>query len=139
MRSLFAAAVFAVLFAHASAAQADDVVFNVPVRIENTRDITTFSLGCHITYYLDGRVAAFVQGSEALPLVDGGYTGVVTITAPLEAGFRPTDTARWVCEVRFLHRDGTWSTPSNIGPWYTAKTGQEVASVNAYINTEVRP
>jgi hypothetical protein len=139
MRSLTAAAAIALTLCAAVPAAADDIVFNVPVRIENTRDMRAFQLTCQVSYYEGTRTVGFANVLQETPIVDGGYTGTVTVTATLDPGEQITRSGRWSCEIRLRHTDGTLSPPSNAGLWYTDKTGQEVASMNTVINTEIRP
>ena len=113
-------------------AAATDFTFTVPVRIERMEHATSAWVSCSV---LPSTRSISVGQRTDVPLVDGGYSGTVTVDVDTGAAFLPEDASRWLCSLNYAWRmpDGTTSTisvarPDERNPLYTRYTGQEVIS-----------
>jgi len=129
-----------------------DYVLNVPIRIENMRNLTSATLNCDILHI--GSSATDRQslgtpgtGTVAVPLSGGAYTGTLTVTVSVTAANalqHPPTT--WSCGLVFRWRnpDGTEyneSPTSNAvrATAYTTLTGQEVLTNTTEISGPLPP
>jgi len=127
-----------------------DYVLNVPVRIENMRNVSSAYLTCTILH--DGATAAdrralSIGTRSPITLTNGGFNGTVTVTVPVSAA----DAIRYTpnmygCGLVFLWRnpDGTEfneSMRSNAerATAYTRLTGQEIAENSTEITGPITP
>lgn len=116
-------------------------VFNIPVRIENMRNITRAWVSCGITHR--GSSASDVRalgvgGQTDVPLVDGAYNGTITVTAAVSAGdaiqYPPTN---YSCALMYVWRNPDGATFSESvdattrATAYTRLTGQAIAENTA--------
>ena len=129
-----------------------DYVLNVPLRIENMRNLSSATLNCYIGY--QGATATDRQalttpgtGTVAVPLSGGAFTGTVTATVGVsDANALRYPPNRWNCILVFRWRnpDGTEynaSTSSNTerAAAYTAITGQGVLENTTEISGSIPP
>ena len=117
-----------------------DYVLNVPVRIENMRNVSSAYLTCDIYHFgtspTDRQSLGNPGGGRVnLTLTDGGFNGTVTVTVTVSAAnaIRYTPNT-YGCSVIFRWRnpDGTEfneSMPSNAerATAYTRLTGQDIS------------
>ena len=129
-----------------------DYVLNVPIRIENMRNLSSATLNCdilHIGSTATDRVSLGTPGtgSVPVPLSGGAYTGTLTATVSVTAANalqHPPTT--WSCTLVFRWRnpDGTEyneSPTSNTirAAAYTSITGQEVLTNTTEISGPLPP
>ena len=115
-----------------------DYVLNVPVRIENMRNVSSAYVTCNIYHFgtsPSDRQALGVGARTAVTLSDGGFNGTVTVTVSVSAA----DAIRYTpntygCNLIFLWRnpDGTEFNESTRSmaeraTAYTRLTGQEIS------------
>ena len=113
-------------------AAAVDFTFTVPVRIERMAHVTSAWVTCNV---LPGTRTISVGDRTNIPLVDGSYSGTVTVDVDTGTAFLPEDASRWVCSLNYAWRmpDGSTASisvlrPEERNPLYTRYTGQEVVS-----------
>jgi hypothetical protein len=128
-----------------------DYVLNVPVRIENMRNVTSAFLSCdifHVGTSTDRQTLGVPGGGRVdIRLTDGGFneTVTVTVTVPAANAIRYTPTT-YSCHLYFRWRnpDGTEfneSVRSNaeLGAAYTRLTGQEISENTTEISGPLTP
>lgn len=113
-----------------------DYVFNVPVRIENMRSVTSVWVTCGILHVGSGaadRTALGIGGRTNVPISDGAYDGTITVTVPVSSSdairFPPN---AYGCGLVYQWRnpDGTAFNESvnasGRATAYTRLTGQDI-------------
>lgn len=136
MRKVPIAAAMLTSMALPAPAQAVDFVFNVPVRIENMRNVTSASVSCGVRQTVDGVPHALgASPTVPVPLVDGTYRGTVTVNFSAGFGYSALDATDWQCWLMYVWRmpDGSTfsrslSDTDDRNALYTHYTGQEVLS-----------
>lgn len=124
--------------AAATPAQAVDFVFNVPVRIENMRNVTRAFVSCTAGQTVSGIPHPLGPSSMVdVPLVDGSFHGTIPVNFSVSSGYAASDATDWQCALTYLWRMPDGSTFSRSltssedrGALYTRYTGQEVASAH---------
>jgi hypothetical protein len=126
-----------------------DYVFNIPVRIENMRNITSAWVSCGITHR--GSSASDVRtlgvgGRTDVPLVDGSYNGTITVTVPISASdaiqYPPTN---YGCGLVYLWRNPDGATFSESvdatsrATAYTRLTGQAISEHTTEVAGTITP
>ena len=127
-----------------------DYVFNIPVRIENMRNVTSAFITCGMTHR--GTSAADVRslgigGRANVPLVDGAYNGTITITVPVSAAdaiqYPPTN---YSCTLVYLWRspDGSiynesFATTADRATAFTRLTGQAISENTTEVAGTISP
>lgn len=126
-----------------------DYVFNIPVRIENMRSVTSAWVTCGITHRgisaSDVRTLG-VGGRADVPLVDGAYNGTITVTVAVSSSdairFPPTN---YGCGLVYQWRnpDGTTFTESvdatGRATAYTRLTGQAISENTSEVAGVISP
>lgn len=123
-----------------------DYVLNVPIRIENMRNLTSVNLSCDI--YHIGTAATDKQslgtpgtGQASVPVSGGNYTGTVTVTVAVSAAnaIRYTPNT-WSCDLVYQWRNPDGSefresvgTDADRAAAYTRLTGQEISTYTTHI------
>ena len=130
---------------------AADFVFQIPVRIENMRHMTSAIVSCAVMHDAPGLPNPISlgdpgTGSASVPVVGGVYNGTVTVTvsvAPdLLARYAPTG---WSCGISYRWRnpDGTIFSAS-VAPGeregiYTRLTGQAIGAATTRVSGSLPP
>ena len=124
-----------------------DYVLQVPIRIENMRNVTSATLNCDISHIGTTATDRYNlttpgSGSVSVPLVNGAYTGTLTVTVNVSAANaiqHPPTT--WGCGLIFMwnNPDGTAYNESPTSgalrvTAYTRLTGQEVSEQTVEIS-----
>ncbi len=118
---------------------AADYVLQVPIRIENMRNLSSATLSCnilHIGTSAADRESLSTGGQVSVPLTDGAYNGTLSVTVSVSSTmairYPPTT---WTCGLLFRWRnpDGTEFNESTTGSGeraaaYTRLTGQEITT-----------
>ena len=129
-----------------------DYVLNVPVRIENMRNVSSASLTCDIYHFgtstTDRQALGNPGGGRAnITLTDGGFNGTVSVTVTVSAAnaLRYTPNT-YGCALVFLWRnpDGTefresLGSSAERATAYTRITGQDVAENTTEITGPLPP
>jgi hypothetical protein len=121
MRVLLCALAISAFSALASQqAHAEDFEFTVPVRIENMRHITGASVTCGLEGYRGTRTlpVGSTFSYTPVPIVDGAYTGSITVRITLPTGVARSDFPRWQCGLMY-----SWPRPAGATGGYS--TGDE--------------
>src|SRR5258706_8550125 len=100
---------------------AADYVLQVPIRIENMRNLSSATLSCdilHIGTLATDRQSLSIGAQVAVPLTDGAYNGTLSVTVSVSstmAILHPPTT--WSCGLVFRWRnpDGTEFSESTTG------------------------
>ena len=126
-----------------------DYVFNVPVRIENMRSVTSAFVSCGITHR--GSTATDVRtlgigGRTDVPIVDGAYNGTITVTVTVSSSdairYPPTN---YGCGLVYTWRnpDGSTFTESvdatTRATAYTRLTGQAISENTTDVGGTITP
>lgn len=128
-----------------------DYVLNVPIRIENMRNLSSATLNCDVSHLGTATTDRYVlttpgTGSVSVPLSGGAYTGTLTVTVGVTAANalqHPPTT--WGCGLvyRWRNPDGTEynESPSSIqrAAAYTAITGQAIGENTTEISGPIPP
>lgn len=126
-----------------------DYVLQVPIRIENMRNLSSATLTCNIYHWGTSptdRQALAVGTTVSVPVADGAYNGTmsVTVTVSAASAIRYTPNT-WVCGLafRWLNPDGTEfnevANSSERGIAYTRLTGQEITENTTSISGPLPP
>lgn len=99
MRNALTALVFAATAGLTTPAAADDVVFNVPVRIENADLLSGGSVYCHVVYNTEVTGENFVSATAPVPITRGAYNGAVAVTVALPSGVSRDNAQSWTCRL----------------------------------------
>jgi hypothetical protein len=128
-----------------------DFVFQVPVRIENMRHITTALVSCSIIHDAPGLATPVSlgvpgTGTTSVPVADGAYNGTVTVTVTVTpdrlARYAPTS---WSCGIAYRWRNPDGSTftesvrPGEREGIYTRLTGQAIAEATTTVTGPLPP
>jgi len=135
---------------HAPAPMAD-FVFQIPVRIENMRHITTALVSCSVVHDAPGLLNPISlgdpgTGTTSVPLTDGAYNGTLTVTVTVTpdrlARYAPTG---WSCGIgyRWRNPDGTVFSesvrPGEREGIYTRLTGQAISEATTTVSGPLPP
>ena|SRR5689334_11699312 len=123
-------------------------VLNVPVRIENMH-ITSATVSCTVVHEepTGVRTALSVHVPANVPLVDGAFNGIVTVTVPVpDADALRLPPNSYGCTLTYLWRNPDGSTFSGAttsvadrAAAYTRLTGQEITENTTLIEGPIRP
>ena len=127
-----------------------DYVLQVPIRIENMRNLSSAMLSCTIYHFgtsPSDRQALSVGSTASVPVVDGAYNGTISVTVSVSAASAIRYTPNtWGCTLvyRWRNPDGTEFNESTRGTderaiAYTRLTGQEISENTTEITGPLPP
>jgi hypothetical protein len=114
----------------ASAASADEFVFNVPVRIENAPNVVDAVISCGATLRTASGAETYVSANQTITVTGGAYRDTVRLVATIPTGARRENAINWNCTMRPGVRSGAGvSRPTtDVEAWYEDVAGHRVAS-----------